>query len=416
MVSPQAEQQAEPARRNRRKTLSDKQVANLPRKRKRYFHPDPELAGHGVRVMPEGPHSFYVIARDRFRKQRWVRIGSTTEKTIEGARKIAIEVRERLKAGLEPFEPPKPEPDSVAVVAAEWLARHVRKNGLRTGDEMERILKRHIVPVWGDRPFAEIRRSDIARLLDAIEDKNGSFMADAVLAVLRAISTWFAKRDDSYQPPFVRGMKRVSSDKRKRDRILDDDELRKVWRTAEADTGPFGAFVQLLLLCAQRREKLATMKWDDVASDGTWTIRTEAREKGNPGSLKLPPEAMKIISAQPKFVSSPYVFSSSRGAGKPMHGFSRRHDMFKDRCGVGNWSLHDLRRTARSLMSRARVPGDIAERVLGHARRGIEGTYDRHSYSDEKALALRQLASLIEQIVHPQDNVVPLRQPAEARP
>jgi integrase len=403
-------------RRNRRKTLSDKQVAALPRKRKRYLFADPEQPGFGVRVLPEGPSSFYVIARDRFRKQRWVRIGGTAEMKIEEAREAARVIIKRLRAGLEPLEAPPPKPDSVAVVAAEWLARHVRKKGLRTGDEMERIIARHILPHWGDREFVSIRRSDIARLLDAVEDKHGAFMADAVLAVLRAISTWFAKREDDYVPPFVRGMKRVSSEKRKRSRILDDDELRKVWRAAEADDGIFGSFVQLLLLSAQRREKLATMRWDDVGPDGTWVIRTESREKGNPGTLKLPPEAMKIISSQPRFVSSEYVFTSSRGGGKPMTGFSRRHDAFKARCGVAGWSLHDLRRTARSLMSRAGVPTEHAERTLGHARGAIEATYDRHSYSTEKAGALRKLAALVGTIVgSPQDNVVPMRQPAAAR-
>src|SRR5262249_19231782 len=71
------------------------------------------------------------------------------------------------------------------------------------------------------------------------------------------------------------------------------------------------------------------------------------------------------------------------------------------------WTLHDLRRTARSLMSRAGVRPDIAERVLGHAIKGVEGVYDRHAYLDEKADALAKLADLIERIVN--GVVVPMR-------
>jgi hypothetical protein len=76
--------------------------------------------------------------------------------------------------------------------------------------------------------------------------------------------------------------------------------------------------------------------------------------------------------------------------------------------------LHDLRRTARSLMSRAGVPSEHAERVLGHIIPGVEGTYNRHAYSDEKAVALARLAALIETIINPpaDSNVVVLRQPA----
>ena len=74
------------------------------------------------------------------------------------------------------------------------------------------------------------------------------------------------------------------------------------------------------------------------------------------------------------------------------------------------WTLHDARRTARSLMAEAGVRPDIAERVMGHAITGVEGVYDRHSYIDEKAKALEKLAALVASIVNPPpENVVALR-------
>ena len=54
-------------------------------------------------------------------------------------------------------------------------------------------------------------------------------------------------------------------------------------------------------------------------------------------------------------------------------------------------------------MSRAGVRPDISERVLGHALQGVEGVYDRHSYRDEKAHALKALAGLIEYISRPDE-------------
>jgi hypothetical protein len=60
-------------------------------------------------------------------------------------------------------------------------------------------------------------------------------------------------------------------------------------------------------------------------------------------------------------------------------------------------------------MSRAGVRPDIAERVMGHVIRGVAGVYDRHSYREEKADALRRLAVLIDGIVHPRENVTPMR-------
>ena len=128
-----------------------------------------------------------------------------------------------------------------------------------------------------------------------------------------------------------------------------------------------------------------------------WTIPTEPREKGNAGTLMLPKMALDIIKAQPQFASNEFVFAG-RGAGH-FNGYSKSKVAFDAQLkGVAPWVLHDLRRTARSLMSRAGVRPDIAERVMGHAIAGIEGVYDRHSYAKEKAQALAKLAKLVEQI------------------
>ena len=203
-------------------------------------------------------------------------------------------------------------------------------------------------------------------------------------------------------------MRRVPKEVRNRSRMLSDDEIRGVWKAAE-EMGQFGAFVRLLLLTAQRRDKVANLRWDDIDSKGVWTIRTEEREKGNPGKLQLPKLALEIIEAQPRFVGNPYVF-----AGKDGHALRRNSDSkikFDAKCGIEDWRLHDLRRTARSLMSRAGIQSEIAERVLGHAIGGVEGIYNRHSYDVEKADALRKLTALVERIVRPSSgNVVDLEQ------
>ena len=93
----------------------------------------------------------------------------------------------------------------------------------------------------------------------------------------------------------------------------------------------------------------------------------------------------------------------------PISGFSHFKAVFEKACGVTGWTLHDLRRTARSLMSRAGVPTDHAERCLGHVIGGVRGVYDRHAFLEEKWHAYEALAGLIERIVHPPgENVVAL--------
>jgi integrase len=114
---------------------------------------------------------------------------------------------------------------------------------------------------------------------------------------------------------------------------------------------------------------------------------------------------MSVIAARAR--DKGFIFPS-RG-GKQLDGwakYKRRLDRDSD---VTGWVLHDLRRTARSLVSRAGVRPDVAERVMGHAIAGVEGVYDRHSYLDEKADALKRLAGLIALVVNPPSgNVVPI--------
>lgn len=200
------------------------------------------------------------------------------------------------------------------------------------------------------------------------------------MSAISSICHWYEKRHEDYVSPIIRGMKRYSSKEHARKRILSDDEIRAVWNL-EPTTGLPSSYldvIKLALLTAQRREKVAGMRWDDVSIDGVWKIPTEAREKDNAGELTLPDMAIEIIKRQPRFASNPYVFVGRNGS--HTRNFHGPRDALRASLGMGtDWTLHDLRRTARSLMSRAGIRPDIAERVLGHAIRGVEGTYDRHS-------------------------------------
>jgi integrase len=374
--------------------LNDNQVAALPRKGKRYNYADPEMRGLYLRVSPDKatPTSYAAVARDPDGTQHWVTLGTVETLTIELARELAREAIQRVKAGKPASESAKP---TVRDVTAEWLERHVVKNGLRSGKSLKRVIDVCIVPRIGDRIFAELKRSDIAKLLDAIEDNSGPQMADSVLAVLRSIGRWVQSRDDAYNAPFTSRMARTPKAQRERERILTDAEIGAVWKV----DGIYAAAVKLLLLTAQRNDKVGSMRWHDIQGD-VWTIRTEPREKGNPGKLKLPAAALEILNALPRFADGPYVFPARNGNGhfRGLTSGKSKTD-FDAKCGVTGWRIHDLRRTARSLMSRAGVPSEVAERVLGHSIRGVEGVYNRHQYFDEKAAALEKLAALVEQIM-----------------
>ena len=170
----------------------------------------------------------------------------------------------------------------------------------------------------------------------------------------------------------------------------------------------------LLLLTAQRGDEVANMSRGEIGRDGIWTIPAERYKTKKPNFVPLSGAALALIEAQPKVDGCDYVFPS--GAGTPFSGFGKSKAALDNAvlaamqqhaprganvAPLPNWTLHDLRRTGKTLMARAGVRPDVSERVLGHVIRGVEGTYDRHSYADEKRDALEKLAAMIERILHP---------------
>src|SRR5262249_11945993 len=153
------------------------------------------------------------------------------------------------------------------------------------------------------------------------------------------------------------------------------------------------------------------MEFSEVS--GTEWIIPQARYKtGLELLIPLSPAAQAILDKTPRIGGR---FGFTYNGKRPLSGLSNLKRAFDAQCGVTGWTLHDLRRTARSLMSRAGVPSDHAERCLGHVMGGIRGTYDRHEYADEKRRAFEALASLLGRILDPKANVTPLRDSSSKR-
>jgi integrase len=228
-------------------------------------------------------------------------------------------------------------------------------------------------------------------------------MADRSLAIIRSLLNWHAARSDDFCSPVVRGMARTNPGQRARQRVLTDAELRSVWQMADKTAPPFGAFVQFLLLTAARRGEAARMTWDEI-SETDWTLPASRNKTKVDLVRPLSAAAQKVLAKLPRVAACAFAFTSD--GQRPFSSFSRAKAPFDAACGVTGWTLHDLRRTARSLMSRAGVNSDHAERCLGHVIGGVRGTYDRHEYHAEKQLAFEKLATLVGHIVNPQVNIV----------
>jgi integrase len=329
--------------------------------------------------------------------------------TLEQARKEAQKLAGRVAGGADPaaeraaqrleFEREK---NTVAMVADEFIDRYAKPK-LRSWHEYQRILDRNIKPRLGRRPIHEVTRREITSLLDDVADSSGAPMADHVLAVLRKLLNWHATRDDGFQSPIVIGMARTSPKELARDRVLSDEEIRRIWAVLERQPYPFGPLVKLLFLTAQRRQEVTEMRWDEIQDD-TWTIPARRYKTKIAIAVPLVPQAMEIVRNLPN--CGQLLFTTTGTT--PFSGFSKAKAHLDEASGVSDWVLHDVRRTCRTLMVRANVRPDIAERVLGHVIPGVAGTYDRHDYLNEKRDALEALASRLRSIITDSSNIVGL--------
>ena len=420
-------------------TISEKIVAALPAppngNRLHYFsgvtlQGKKAPSGFAVRVTSAGTKSFVWFHRVAGRPHletlgRWDENPKGGDLTVLAA---ILAAQERAKAVRHGDEDPRPErtrraedgskssADTVAAMLDEFVEQYVVKAAkLRSADSIRRTLERLVKPYIGELGLYELRRSDVARMLDKIADKHGPVMADRTLAIVRKAFNWRAARDDDFHPPIAKGMARTKPKERERQRVLSDQEIRDVWSALNAITDPacYPAFVRTLLLTATRRDEAAKMRWDEI-NDAVWTIpaaRYKTGRKTGDHVIPLTDAVRLTIGEKPRDAKRrPFVFSTTGGE-KPFSGYSKAKALLDKKIAelrtktkhdpMPAWSLHDLRRTARSLMSRAGVPSDHAERVLGHVIAGVRSVYDRHKYEEEKRAALEKLAEMIERILNP---------------
>lgn len=382
----------------------------------RVIYWDDRRPGFGLMVTARGQRSFVFQYRNAQGESRRASLSGSTK--LADAHKWADILQGDIARGVDPVLKKRVEKATLSksgkfkTIAEEYLKREKAK--VRSMDQRKAILERLVYPEIGDKIAVKLKRSDIVALLDKVEDEHGAAMADGTLMVVRRICNWHAARDDDFRSPIVRGMSRTSPDERARSRKLDDDEIRAVWRTAEQIEKPhglwmFGKLLQFILLTGVRRNEGGHMDRSE-RSAADWLIPA-ARVKGKREFLlPLSKAAISLLDSLPVVgdLRAGPVFTSD--GTRPLAGWGQFKPEFDKLCGVKGWTIHDLRRTARSLMSRGGVPPDHAERAIGHAIGGIRGVYDRHQFYDEKRHALEVLAAQIQLILDPPpQNVIPLR-------
>jgi integrase len=314
-----------------------------------------------------------------------------------------------------------------AAVAARFLAEHVDRNcGPKYAREYRRIIEHDVLPRWGDRPIRSITKHDVNALLDAKAARRerplkghiggAAVQSNRTLTRLRTLFAWAAARGLINTDPTTGVLSRAKE--RPRDRVLSDPEIRLFWDCAERAGWPFSGILRLLLLTAQRETEVAGMTWAELnLAERTWTIPGRRTKNGKAHVVHLSEAAVEVIEVLPRVGSSALVFPSRNGTTVSTFGRAKTRIDAAMAAETGSeiapWVLHDVRRTATTIMARLGIAPHVADKVLNHSSgtiRGVAAIYNQHQYLDERKAALEALGRFVETLVRPggAGNVVPL--------
>jgi|SRR5665213_3248418 len=347
---------------------------------------DDTLPGFGVRISPAGSKAFVLV---HGRNRRRTTIGRYPVISLSEARARAKEILAEEILGKSRL-PTTAFSDAVEL----YLAGLPQRNKPSSVQSTKRRLVRHFVPPLRRERLDEITASQISQIIDRLVDTPSE--ANHALVAIRGFFSWAERRHLVSRSPC--GLLQSPSRSVSRERVLSSEELKKVLGAATLDRSPFGAIVELLVLTGQRRGEIAALS-STMIDMPTKTIMLPSSLTKNGRKHTFPFGTRAEALLQRHFVDG--LLFAARGLDGPFSGWSKSKARLDKKCGVQNWTLHDLRRTFATQLAALGTPIHVTEKLLNHVTGTISGVaaiYNRHTYMDEMRQAIeayeRHLATL----------------------
>jgi integrase len=398
------------ARRPARKTkLTELAVRKAKPESSDYLIWDIHTRGLALKVMPSGNKAWKAIYSFHGRP-RWLHLGDASVIGLSDARLLTAEAMLAVARGRDPAAERKAErgAGTFAELAERYVDQHAKRHN-RSWEQADRLVRRYLLPRWGNLQAATITRADIKAMMARIE---APILANQVLAAASAIFSW-AVKEEILPANVCRGVDRNKTTSR--ERILADSEVPRFW-AAFADAGLVASCaLKTLLLTGQRPGEITNMRREHIV-DGWWELPGKpVPELGWPGTKNgashrvwLPAPAREIIAELSDGTTTGFVFpglARSKQLAAAMREICRK-------LGVEQKvTPHDLRRTHGSTITALGFGRDAMNRVQNHIEGGIATVYDRHGYADENKRIMETVAAHIMVLITGEagGKVVPIR-------
>ena len=367
---------------------------------------DSALPGFGVRINAGGTRSFVAQYRNGSGATKRLSLGRYEAMSIDDARRLARSTLAKAVHGYDPAEEQAKAKARASItvgsVADAYLLASESRLKARSYAEVARHLAKHWEPLRA-LPVHQVKRADVATAMRQIASDRGEIAANRARASLSAMFAWGMGEGLCEANPVVGTNK--AADERSRDHVVNDVELRAVWRACGDDH--HGRIVRLLILTGQRRDEVGCMALSEVTGD-MWTIPSLRTKNRRPHDVPLSSHALAIILTTPLRDGRDLIFGARDNG---FSGWSKAKAELDARISengdvVRPWRLHDLRRTAATGMATLGVLPHVVEAVLNHVsghRAGVAGIYNRASYQEEKRQALARWADHVAKLTGPDE-------------
>jgi len=351
---------------------------------------DTEVLGFGVRA---GKAKHYLL-RFRFQgRQTFKRIGTHGSPfTPETARNEARKLLGLIASGVNPSAQPA-KGIGFSDQAERYFTARSRDAKPATLRQMQYHLRTLAAPLHS-LALAQIDRRRIAELLARVELGSGPVQRNRFRATLSAFWNWLV-REGLLDVNVVAGTGNATENV-SRSRVLNEEELQKLWAVLGSDA--WADIIRLLLLTGQRRDEIGALAWNEVDLTRKMIVLPPARLKNKrQHELPLSRQALAILKRQTRRNDTDFLFG-------PKRGFANWGDSkaaLDKRLGIADWRLHDLRRTCATGMAELGVQPHIIEAVLNHVsghKAGVAGTYNRALYTGPMRDALQRWGDHVEKI------------------
>jgi integrase len=347
------------------------------------------LAGLYLRILPSGLRSWGVMFK-LAGKRRYKSLGGCDEFTCGQARKLA---KDKLFEAAQGIDPDAKNQTSITwgQLAERYLAEYAKVEKRSWATDERRI--NGDLSGWKKLPASGITRADIRAILAPIIARDCRSEAARCLSLISMIFRW---GNDTGLIDIVSPAIQFKSPEKKnpRSRILEEHEIRKLWSALTNKPSKVAAFVKLCLLTGARAREVLQIEVKELDLDAATWLLPAARSKNKREHL-VPLTESAIAAIESIKNGSKYLFPTQDKT-KPMITFRVWIDELRDELKFDpDWTCHDLRRTAASLMTRNKVSRFDMDRVLNHTDTGVGAVYDRYEYLDEKRNALKVLEAAL---------------------